>query len=283
MSNPPLVSVIIPCYNDKDYIKQAVESILNQTFQNFEIIIIDDGSDIETKLILSNIYHAKIKLITQKNRGLSTARNVGIKNSNGVYFLTLDSDDIFEPSFLEKAVEILNSVKIVGFVSCYVNCFIQINRPFFKYKPEGGDIFNFLFKNNAVGNSLYRKKCWEEVQGYDENMKFGYEDWEFHIAILKNGWKSYVIKEYLFNYRRKPNSMLSLANKNFEEQNIGFVMHKHEDIYVNKFNETIDYLLNLSIKHKNNEIKLSNSKEYKLGKIILFPFKSFRKLLKKIT
>tara|TARA_R110002033_G_scaffold34427_1_gene72097 strand:+ start:5803 stop:6654 length:852 start_codon:yes stop_codon:yes gene_type:complete len=283
MLNSPLVSVIIPCYNDKDYIKQAVESILNQTYQNFEIIIIDDGSDIETKLILSNIKHEKIKIITQNNLGPCFARNNGIKLAKGVYFLTLDSDDVFESSFLEKAVKILNNSKLIGFVSCYVNCFIHIDRPFFKYMPEGGDVSNFLFKNNAVGNSLYRKRCWEEVQGYDEDMKFGYEDWEFHIAILKRGWKSYILKEYLFNYRHKINSRNTVANKNFEEQIIGYVMHKHEDIYVNKFNETIDYLLNLSMKHKNNESKFSNSKEYKLGKIILFPFKILSKLLKKIA
>ena len=230
MLNSPLVSVIIPCYNDKDYIKQAVESILNQTYQNFEIIIIDDGSDIETKLILSNIKHEKIKIITQNNLGPCFARNNGIKLAKGVYFLTLDSDDVFESSFLEKAVKILNNSKLIGFVSCYVNCFIHIDRPFFKYMPEGGDVSNFLFK-----------------------------------------------------YRHKINSRNTVANKNFEEQIIGYVMHKHEDIYVNKFNETIDYLLNLSMKHKNNESKFSNSKEYKLGKIILFPFKILSKLLKKIA
>ena len=84
-SNNPKVSVVIPCYNDENYIQEAVQSALDQTFQDFEIIIVDDGSNEATKKVLANIRSEKIRLITQKNQGSSAARNNGIKAAKTLY------------------------------------------------------------------------------------------------------------------------------------------------------------------------------------------------------
>lgn len=280
MNNEPKVSIVIPCFNDGIYIKDAVDSALNQTFKDFEIIIVDDGSNIETHNVLKTIVHSKVKLIVQENKGLSAARNIGFEKAKGVYVLTLDADDVFEPSFLEKAVVVLDSYKDVGFVSCFVNSFTELNKPFYKNEPKGGNIENFLFRNNAVGNSLYRKKCWELVGGYDEAMKKGYEDWEFHVAITKRGWRSYIIKEYLFNYRNKPNSMLKISNKNYEEENVKYVFNKHKDIYSINYEKVVDYLLGIALRHKHNEIKRINSIDFKIGRLVLKPLRLFKKLFK---
>lgn len=164
----PLVTVVIPCYNDKNYIQETVKSVLDQSFQDFEIIIVDDGSDLETKKVLSTIKNKKLVLITQENKGLSAARNAGIALANGTYILTIDSDDTFNEFFLEKAVAILNNDQTLSAVSSYCNIFVNKNQIVSHYTPIGGSVKDFLFENNCVSFALFRRKCWQEVEGYDE-------------------------------------------------------------------------------------------------------------------
>ena len=100
----PLISIVIAVYNDAEFIEQAVDSAVNQTYDNLEIILVDDGSDETTKSILQKIKNKVTILITQENQGQSKARNVGVENTNGEYILILDSDDYFESTFCEKAL-----------------------------------------------------------------------------------------------------------------------------------------------------------------------------------
>ncbi len=101
MNSNLLVSIIIPCYNDEQYIEQCVNSALNQTYSNIEVIVVDDGSNRKTKTVLKKLEPNITTLITQNNQGQSTARNVGIRYAKGNYILVLDSDDYFEPTFCE--------------------------------------------------------------------------------------------------------------------------------------------------------------------------------------
>ncbi|KLT71042.1 glycosyltransferase family 2 protein [Flavobacterium sp. ABG] len=281
MENSKLVSIVIPCYNDKDYIEESVHSALNQTYENTEIIIVDDGSDEATKIVLSSFNHIKIKLITQENKGLSAARNTGIVNANGDYILTLDADDFFESSFLEKAVPILDSDRAIGVVSCFTQCFVDKNRITFKHCPKGGAIGDFLYVNNAIANALFRKQCWLDAGGYDEKMRKGYEDWEFWISVTKRSWKIHIIEEFLFNYRKKENSMLQTTNLLYEEENYRYVLNKHKELYVEDFDKTIAFLQKGTLKYKANEIKRLNSMDYKLGNSILKPLRFLKKAFKK--
>ncbi|TCN56392.1 glycosyltransferase family 2 protein [Flavobacterium circumlabens] len=280
MENSKLVSIVIPCYNDKAYIEESVNSALNQSYENTEIIIVDDGSDEATKKILSGFNHVKIKLITQENKGLSAARNAGIANAQGEYILTLDADDFFENSFLEKAVPVLESDRSVGVVGCFTQCFVDKNRIIFKYRPKGGSIGDFLYGNSAVGNSLFRKQCWLDAGGYDEKMRKGYEDWEFWISVTKRNWKIYIIEEFLFNYRKKENSMLQITNLLHEEENYQYVLNKHKELYIEDFDQTIAFLQKRTLKYKTNEIKRLTSIDYKLGNSILKPFRFLKKIFK---
>lgn len=277
------VSIIIPCYNDKDYIKEAVQSAINQTYSNTEIIIIDDGSNEATKKVLSGIKCENVELISQENKGLSAARNVGIAKATGDYILTLDADDVFEPTFVEKAVLILDKNDYIGVVSCFCNCFVDLNKVIYKHKPKGGELSDFLYTNNAMGNSLFRKSCWLQAGGFDEQMKNGYEDWEFWISVTKQGWRVYIIHEFLFNYRKKENSMLQNTNQLYEEENYRYVLNKHKNLYVKDFDKTIAFLQKPGLKYKTSEIKRLNSIDYKLGKLILSPVRYVKNLLSKKT
>ncbi|MEX1014171.1 MAG: glycosyltransferase family A protein, partial [Candidatus Paceibacterota bacterium] len=114
------VSVIIPCYNHGAYIRDTLQSILNQTFCDYEVIIVDDGSDDQfTVEVLEEIDHPKVTVLHKENGHVSSARNYGIRHSRGEFILTLDADDQFMPEFLEKAIRVLQENSEIGSVTCY--------------------------------------------------------------------------------------------------------------------------------------------------------------------
>jgi len=281
MEIQPLVSVIIPCYNDYEFIYQAINSINDQDYKNVEIIIVDDGSDLKTKEILKNISQKNIQIFSQENSGPSTARNRAIKESKGDYFLTLDADDYFEPSFLSKGLNILLENESVGIVSCWYRI---VKNDIIRgvCKLEGGNVNEIIFNNGASGNSLYRKQCWIDVDGYDEKMRDGFEDWEFHIRIVEVNWDIYIIKEELFNYRDKNNSRNKKANKLYRKSLHKYIYFKHKHLYINNFEETLDMLLTKIEKLERRGVTLKNSNEYKLGKFVLIPFRMVKFFFRKL-
>jgi glycosyltransferase involved in cell wall biosynthesis len=118
-----MLSVVIPCYNDHLYVEQAVDSALAQTWPYKEIIIVDDGSFDRTKKVLSELESDNIKIFTQKNRGVSAARNMGIQKASGKFILVLDSDDYFELNFIEKAIPIIKESSDIKIITCYARWF----------------------------------------------------------------------------------------------------------------------------------------------------------------
>jgi glycosyltransferase involved in cell wall biosynthesis len=278
-TNLPKVSVVIPCFNDEIYIEETIQSVLNQTFQDLEIIIVDDGSNAATKNVLLNFKNKKTQILTQSNQGLSAARNNGIKISKSQYILIIDSDDTFDKSFLEKAVTILDNDKSIAAVSSYCSIFIKNHQTIYNHQPKGGGIDNFLFDNNSVSFALIRKESWEFIGGYDEKMKNGFEDWEFWIRITKAGWTIFTIPEFLFNYRQKENSMLKSTKENFRETNLNYIFIKHEDLYKVHFRESITFLTLLAQRNKRNEIKFKSSIDFRIGKLFLFPFRFLKKTI----
>ena len=271
-----LLSVVIPCYNDAEFIQQSVKSALNQTYQNKEVIVVDDGSNLETKQVLKSLESRITKLITQENKGQSSARNVGIKNAKGKYILVLDSDDFFERSFCEKAVNIMSASKNTKLVSCYINI-IEEDKFKIIYKPSGGNLKNMLLNNAAFGSLMFRKEDWISIAGYDEAMRNGFEDWEFYIRLLKNGGNAHIMKEPLFNYRRRLNSTTTKANA-IKFDLLKFIYLKHMDLYNDNYELFVTHLLNRIEREEKEKIKKENSLEYQLGLFILRPFRFIKQL-----
>ncbi|MFG6687633.1 glycosyltransferase family 2 protein [Mariniflexile sp. HNIBRBA6329] len=275
--NKPLISVVIACYNDADFIEQSVASALQQTYPHIEVIIIDDGSNQTTKNVLKAIEPKITKLITQNNQGQSTARNVGIKQAKGDYILVLDSDDYFEPTFCEKAMLHFEQDGAVKIVTSNVTRLLP-NGEKELFKPCGGTIKNFLKFNCATGSALFKKLDWEAVGGYDEAMRQGFEDWEFYIRLVKGGGKAYIIQEALFNYRVKEHSTSTRANK-IKYSLLQYIYFKHKDLYVSNFELFVNFLLykiEAEEISKNNKVK---KVEFKLGNAILRPFRYVKSLL----
>lgn len=270
----PLVSIVIPCYNDVMYIEQAVDSALNQTYCNIEIIVVDDGSNIETKAVLKKIEPKITKLITQENQGQSTARNVGIKATEGVYILVLDSDDFFEPSFCEKAIVHFERDYTIKIITSHVRRLL-LKGENEVFVPSGGAIMSFLKYNCATGSAMFEKADWERVGGYDEDMYQGFEDWEFYIRLLKEGGLAYIIPEVLFNYRIRVNSTTTKANKN-KYNLFKYIYTKHEELYKENFELFVNYLVDRIEKEEIEKVKNTKRIDFLIGNRFLKPFRFFK-------
>ena len=278
MYSNTLISIIIPCYNDAKYIEQSLYSALNQTYPNKEVIVVDDGSNLETKGILKKLEPKITKLISQENQGQSTARNVGIKEAKGEYILVLDSDDYFDATFCEKAIAVFLENMDIKIVTCYANR-IHIENVTDVFKPLGGEIKDFLLNNCAMGSAMFRKFDWEEIRGYDQKMVQGFEDWEFYIRLLKNGGMAYVIYEPLFNYRLRNCSTTSKANI-IKYELLKYIYSKHKDLYVQYYELLIENLLSKIEKEEREKLKNLQRIEYRIGKIILRPFRHIKSIFK---
>lgn len=233
----PLISVIIPCYNDGAYLPETIGHLKKQTFQDFEIIIVNDGStDAVTLRILNELSSQNILVLHKANGRMSSARNYGVKHARGQLIAALDADDYFHPTFFEKAIAALNSEVSIAVVTSYIQLFGEVKKT---SKPRGGNEYNFLFSNQCPACAMVRKSSWIEIGGYDEAMVNGYEDWEFYIRITQKGGTIHVIPEILFFYRQTKKS----THKNFTLPNraqlIDYIVDKHKEWYITKIKELI--------------------------------------------
>ena len=280
------VSVIIPYYNDKAFIGRAINSIFSQIIQDFEIILINDGSDKENTIALNEYTNKIDRIIHQSNMGQGAARNTGINEAVGEYILTLDSDDYFEPDFLVKAIEKFENDPTISLITCKCNV-ISNGKIVDRYEPNGGILQDFLVQNCAWGSSLYRKSDWKTIGGYDESRDiWGYEDWEFYIRLMALGGRCNVLNEILFNYQLSPFSTSRRIKKNQTEK-VLYIIKKHESLYTRNY-DCLLALIKLRLGDKTNQIeKLLSGRQIKLGKGIekilmftglLFLYRRFMKL-----
>ncbi|MBS4041259.1 MAG: glycosyltransferase family 2 protein [Flavobacteriales bacterium] len=276
-----VVSVIVPCYNQSIYLKDSLQSVLNQSFTQWECIIVNDGSTDDTEKIALEWINKDIrfKYIFKKNGGLSGARNAGIKASNSKYIFVLDADDYLHKDLLKLSIDRIKNEDTIGVVTSWGKK-IYPNGNSIDFKPKGGGLENFLLENSAIGNSFFLKEVWQQVGGYDENMKKGYEDWEFYIRICKTKWKIVVIEEFLFYYRQREKSMRVVAVNKFDAENRLYIYNKHSDL-INKYGILIiNHYLQKSTSCRKEILKKMNSIEYQIGLIILKPFRLIKNAFK---
>ncbi|MDD5680406.1 MAG: glycosyltransferase family A protein [Candidatus Omnitrophica bacterium] len=176
----PKVSVVIPAYNCERFISTAIESVLNQTYGDYEIIVVNDGSTDKTDEILSG-YTSKIKKIYQPNKGPAEARNTGVANSEGEYIAFLDQDDAWLPDKLRMQVEVMGKNDKLGLV--YTDTYIlkdkefsisdrPCRRSFQIRQPHRGSVLEYLFLDNFIATSsvMVRKECFSEIGMFDPSV-----------------------------------------------------------------------------------------------------------------
>jgi glycosyltransferase involved in cell wall biosynthesis len=194
----PLVSIIIPTYNRTNLLKRAIQSVLNQTYQYFEIIVVDDGSQEDVQQVLEYFRDDRIKYTRhEENRGLSAARNTGIRLSKGEYVSFLDSDDELLPDKLERQVkrsqELPNECAVIYSGFYYVSEKDK-GKIVIKIVPKfRGDVSSRLLGSNitAVHTPIIKKKYLEKAGFFDEALS-SYEDWDMWIRLSKHCWFDFV-------------------------------------------------------------------------------------------
>ncbi len=265
----PALSVIIPCYNQGQYLSDALEGVSDQ--DGIEVIIVNDGStEQETIDIFKTLDRSKYIIIEQENKGLPATRNIAIQKASADYILALDADNKVMPEYYRKSIQILNENPSVGVVYC--------DPLFFGLRSGGAQLEEFnlnrlLYSNYIDACAVFRKEAWERAGGYDKNLP-GYEDWELWISIYKKGWKFHHLNEFLFEYRVRENSMVTYCNLPEIRKKINDYVHaKHKGLYQEQQFNIQDYLETelSSLKEKEEVLKveLENQKVAFLKKIDL--------------
>lgn len=234
----PKVSLIIPCYNLGQFLDEAVGSALAQTYQDFEILIIDDGStEAATVALLDGYARPRTRVLRAPHRGVTAARNLGIAESRGEYLSFFDADDRMLPRFLERTVAALDGDPELAFASCWVKLFGDED---WEWKAERCDLVGLLHDCSVATAALVRKRAVVEAGGFDEAMELGHEDWDLWLSIVERGRRGAIVPEVLFGYRRRADSRSTVADRGatylelFRDR-----LHKHEASYRSHLPEVV--------------------------------------------
>lgn len=288
-----LITVIVPVYNVEKYLEDCIKSIINQTYANIEIILVDDGST-DGSLNICKQYateDSRITIIQQENYGVSCARNKGIEIAKGNYITFVDSDDWIETEFVETLYNETKE-KEADVVICGYNRVIGENKEKIHFEGKKHD-FNsndYFIKvlNPQTGfgfchMKLIKRKCIDKVR-FDEGLTVG-EDALFNMEIAKNINKAILIEKRLYNYRINENSVVKKFDNNYAQKYLRFIQKiqsyifqdkdKMDEIKVNYYNCVAYHVLLIAVNycyHPNNKgntrktlKEVCNIKEFKEG------------------
>ena len=211
----PKVSVVVPAYNVRSYIEDALVSLERQSFQEFEVIVVDDGSSDGTFEVVKPFCErdSRFQLLQKQNRGLSSARNHGIRHARADYIALLDGDDAYEPDKLATHVALLDSAAEVGVVYSASRVLREDGRPTFMHlsgKPVRSDPILALLCKNFIGhgsNAVFRRSLFDEVGEFDEALRSS-EDVDFWLRIAATQrWRFYREPRALCCYRVRPSGL----------------------------------------------------------------------------
>lgn len=224
------VSVVIPCFNNENTILETIDSVMNQTYSNIEIIVVNDGSTDKSLELLKNIPNNKIKVLTQENQGPSPTRNKGAKLAKGDYLLFVDGDDKIAPTYIEECVNILDEDPSINIVYTKARFFEALDS---EWKLPEFELSSFLTNNCIYISAMIRRNVFFDVGCFDENLRYT-EDWELWIHIIKKYGGVHRVKKTLFFYRKR-NDNTSLTNTfsftEEEEKSRLYIYNKHYDFF----------------------------------------------------
>ncbi|MBJ6764555.1 glycosyltransferase [Myxococcaceae bacterium JPH2] len=228
----PRVSFLVPYFNMGQYLPETLRSIRAQTFTDYEIILVDDGStDPRSRALLETLDAPDLRIISKRNGGLSSARNAGLREARGHYVLPLDPDDLIQPTFLEKAVAVMEGSRDFAFVTSLVSYFIDDpTRVVGGWVPWGVERDAlWVFNVASTCTALMERRHVEEVGGYDEWLT-AYEDWDVFCSLAERGLSGTVIPEPLFQYRLRPDSMTRTTLVNDRYAVMAYLYQKHPSL-----------------------------------------------------
>lgn len=242
------ISIIIPVYNGEKYIKKCLDSIKSQTFQDYEVLIINDGSKDNTKKIIETyLEDDRFKLYNRTNHGIGSSRNFGIEKSKGNYICFIDSDDYVDLNYLEKLYTKINSDKLDMVVCNYIELNEELN---IEKKVKINEFANttinknpelLLEINKSPWNKIYKKNIIKNIK-FPENLK--YEDTEFLLKVMKNAKIGYI-NEYLNYYIIHSNSETTTMDKRVFD--ILTIIKNIRDFYENSNSNIKEYINRMTL------------------------------------
>jgi hypothetical protein len=199
-------AVVIPCYNLGRFVEEAVDSVVAQTRPAIEIVVVDDGStDAQTIKVLGALKRRHTRVVRTPNRGLTAARNYGIRLVSAPYIVTLDADDLLEPTYLEITAERLDSQSALDFVTTAIRAFGGAD---YIWAPVSCDLKSVLACGGPHAATIFRRRVWETLGGFDETHPIpGVENLDFWISAIERGCRGEIIPQPLLRYRVRADSM----------------------------------------------------------------------------
>jgi glycosyltransferase involved in cell wall biosynthesis len=229
-----LVSVVIPTYERPEYLKGAIETAYGQTYENIEIVVVDDGStEAYTNEIVTEYPESVTCVRHGENKGLSAARNTGIEAANGEYIAFLDDDDRWHKDKITRQVSALNQHKEAGLATCLVVALTPHNEIVHcETDAPSGDCSKSMLINNQIGSPsrvLVRQQCFDDIGVFDESLPTK-QDWDFYLRLCQE-WKVALIKDHLC-FKTVHESMSSSSRA--VERDKQRILQKHEELINNK-------------------------------------------------
>ena len=262
----PAVSVIIPCYNQQKYIGQTLDSVLTQTFEDYEIIVINDGSTDDSLTIIESYvsrFDGKLHILNQKNQGVVSARNNGVEKAKGKWIFPLDGDDKIAPTCLEKLYAVATAGK-GDVIYCLIRSFGAKDECIYFEEPT---MLNMCRSNQVCASALYRKSDFERYGGYDPSFNDGLEDWDFWLNFIADDKKFYKVDDILLFYRITENSRTSSVNREKKKE----IRHRLKKKYHKLYTKMAFKLFLYKLKNFFYQKKVRNSKlTIKIFKIPVF-------------
>lgn len=211
----PTASVIIPAYNQAQYLGEAIQSVLNQTFRDYELIVVDDGSTDYTSEMLSGFEDPRLRIIRQSNGGLSAARNRGIRETSAPFVTFLDADDLFMPDNLNLLCTALVNNREIGLVAGGVRIIDQAGQFLLErvIRPESFSLDHLLLENPfAIGGILVRRNWFDRIGAFDETLS-PCADWDLYLRLAAAGCRMMGLEDIVVAYRNHQAQMTRSAER----------------------------------------------------------------------
>ena len=220
----PKITAIIPTYNRAHYLGIAIKSVLEQTFDNFELIVVDDGSSDNTRELVEEFSDQRIRYVYQKNRGISAAMNTGIRAARGCYVARLDSDDMWLPDMLETLAKVLDAHPKIGLAYGKAQAMNKDGEPFSQIRAYAGlypeDSLRSMLCGDCICNIaiLVRRSCFEKAGLFDESLLVN-EDWDMWLRVALHypfAFVDQVLARYRYHDGNITNIHSTLLGEHFD-------------------------------------------------------------------
>lgn len=229
-----MIEVVITSHNQGDSIREAADSVLQQSVPAVPLVIDDGSTDSHSLAVLADLEACGVRVVRQQNAGVSAARNAGIAATTSQLVGVLDGDDAFEPTFLEQALGVLGDPDVVAASSwlALVGVVDSVVR------PEGGTLVDFLPRNACPAAAVLRRDAFEAAGGYNDAMRRGFEDWDLFLAMLSNGGRIEIVPAPLIRYRTVAGSS-NLRSMNHRLELLGELIDRHRGAYERHLREVL--------------------------------------------